>query len=81
MINDSPTTTSPEREIDRLAWAIDRDGIACADDVAIDGIVAHARTTTASPVLIDVLADGTQPANARTRAFGLVALQASRRAA
>ncbi|NND76421.1 MAG: hypothetical protein HKN44_15595 [Ilumatobacter sp.] len=80
-MNDNPTATSVHREIDRLAWAIERDGIERAGGADIDGIVAHARTTSASPVLIDVLADGTQPANARTRAFGMVALQASRPAA
>lgn len=68
-------------DIDRLAWSIDQFGFGFADDAQIDSVVAHARTTGASPVLVDVLADETQPVNARTRAFGMVALQASRRAA
>ena len=68
-------------DIDRLAWLIDRDGLGAVTPTQIDGVVEHARTTGASPVLIDVLADTTEPTNARTRAFGMVALQASRRAA
>ena len=65
-------------DIDRLAWAIDQHGIGIADVSDIDRIVSHARTTSASPVLINVLADSTAPANVRTRAFGKVALQVSR---
>ena len=68
-------------EIDRLAWLIDRHGLGAVTPTQIDGVVEHARTTGASPVLINVLADATEPTNARTRAFGMVALQASRRAA
>lgn len=75
------TDTITDDQIDRLAWAIERDGLGIVDPSQIDIVARHGRAHGASPVLVDVLADSAQPTNARTRAFGLVALQASRRAA
>ena len=55
--------------LDELAWAIDADGIGY-HEAAISRVVAWARSLGANPVLLDLLADQTQPATARERAFG-----------
>jgi hypothetical protein len=55
--------------LDELAWAIDGDGIGY-HEAAIARVVAWARSLDVDPVVLDVLADSTQPQTARERAFG-----------
>jgi hypothetical protein len=57
------------------AWAarIDADGIAGHEDLA-RAVVAAASSRGLCPVLVDVLADPTEPSVARERAFGRLAL-------
>ncbi len=67
--------SSPHR-FDALADALDRDGFAdqpLAVRRLLDAVVAEARRSQVSSVLVDVLADPAQPDVARQRAFGRVA--------
>jgi hypothetical protein len=63
-----------DREIDRVAWRLEREGILPYEN-EVAAVVARARTTGVSPVLVEVLGDLTEPEVARIRAFGLVALR------
>ena len=59
-------------ELDHLAWTLEADGH--GGDIA--RVVVRARPNpTVSTVLVDVLADDSEPECARIRAFGLVAMQ------
>lgn len=71
-------TPIADNEIDRLAWTLERTGIAGHED-AIDQVVERARPVGVTPVLVDVLASPAEPENARIRAFGRVALELGRR--
>ncbi len=61
-------------EIGPLAEAIATDGIA-AHEQCLAGLLAGARSAAVSPVLISVLADPREPAAARERAFGRIAME------
>ena len=63
--------------LDELAWAIDVDGIA-SHEAALARVVTWARTMGFDPVLLDVLADPTEPPIARERAFGALTRAAAR---
>ncbi len=67
-------STIDDREIDRLAWTLERSGIAGHED-EIERVVERAGPEGASPVLVGVLGDRNEPECARIRAFGLVAMQ------
>ena len=67
-------TTIDDREVDRLAWTLERTGIA-GHEADIGRLVDRARPGGASPVLVEVLGDPAEPECARIRAFGLVAMQ------
>jgi hypothetical protein len=62
-------------ELDNLAWTLEADGLSGhGGDIA--RVVVRARPDpTVSRVLVDVLADDSEPECARIRAFGLVAMQ------
>lgn len=61
-----------DRFLHRIADDIDRDGIAVVEaDVA--SVVDRARAAGVTGVVVDVLADRSEPAIARARAFGMVA--------
>jgi hypothetical protein len=53
-------------------------GVGAVDTTLIDGIAATGLANGASPTLVEVLVDPDEPAVARIRAFGLVALVAAR---
>ena len=61
--------------LDDIAITIDREGLEALDHHVIDDVVALAAARHASPVLIEVLADDSEPAPVRERAFGLLAMQ------
>ena len=67
-------TTIDDREIDRLAWTLELTGISGHED-DIARLVDRAGPEGASPVLVGVLGDRSEPECARIRAFGLVAMQ------
>ena len=67
-----------ERDMDRLAWHIELHGLVGKEE-ALRNVVQLARTSGASRLLADVLADRTEPEVARIRAFGLLALQIAAR--
>lgn len=59
-------------DLDRIAWAIDADGIIRHED-AVAGVVGWARNAGLRAAAVDVLGDLTAPPAARERAFGKVA--------
>src|SRR5262245_50121022 len=63
--------------LDELAWAIDVDGIG-RHEAAIARVVTWARTMGFDPVVVDVLADLSEPETARERAFGTLTRTAAR---
>jgi hypothetical protein len=62
-----------DEEVDRLAWHIEARGLTGVEK-ELRRVVERARSSGVSPVLVDVLADPTEPEVARMRAFGHVAL-------
>lgn len=80
----TPTTRPAEsipgmdrRELNRLAGAIDADGIG-AHEQAVTTVLSLARGAGVCAVVVDVLADRAEPAVARERAFGRVAVELAR---
>ncbi len=67
-------TLIDDTEIDRLAWDLERTGLAGREDI-IGRVVDRAGPSGVNPVLVAVLADRSEPECARIRAFGRVALQ------
>lgn len=63
--------TYTHAELDRLAWAIDADGVA-RHEAAAAAIVEQARRSGVVTPLLDVLTDATVAAPVRERAFGKV---------
>lgn len=63
--------------VERLAWAIERDGLVDHHHVVAE-VAARAADAGISPVLVGVLADPAEPEVARIRAFGIVALALAR---
>jgi hypothetical protein len=57
---------------DQLAWDLEAGGFD-AHEASIRQVVRAARAGSVSPVLVDILADPTEPEVARLRAFGRVA--------
>ena len=69
-----------ETFLTQLAWQVETYGLSAVEaDVAV--VVAAARATGASPVLVAVLADRSAPEPVRTRAFGRLAMHLGRRMA
>lgn len=66
-------TTLDARTLMQWGFKVDLDGIAAHEDEA-EQVVAAARRAGLSPVLVGVLADRTEPAPARTRSFGRLAM-------
>ena len=64
-------------ELFALAWDLDARGFA-GQESAVRGVVRAARARGLSGVALDVLADPTEPAVARLRAFGNVAAALAR---
>ncbi len=67
--------TSSTTSLDRIAFAIDREGFDALDRHVIDDVLALATAAGASAVLAEVFADEHEPAPVRERAFGLLAMQ------
>ncbi len=65
-------TTSPH-PLEDLAWAIARDGIE-RHEAEVDQAVTLAHSFGLSRLLVELVADRDQPAVARERAFGRLAL-------
>jgi hypothetical protein len=61
----------------RLAWDLEARGFT-GREVAVREVVRVARAARLSPVLVDVLADPSEPEVARLRAFGHIATALSR---
>lgn len=76
-VNDMHTLMTPHR-LDQLAFDIARDGIA-AHEAAVTQVVRHASAFAAASQATTILADRTQPAVARERAFARVVAGVSRR--
>lgn len=58
----------------RLAWDLESFGFA-GQEVALRSVIRAARAAGVSPLLVDVLADPSEPEAARFRAFGRVATE------
>ena len=61
--------------LDHIAITIDQQGFDALDRSTVDHVLGLATAANASPVLAEVLADETEPAPVRERAFGLLAMQ------
>ncbi len=72
----SPTTAFTARsvDVDQLGWLVEAHGVDAVPAPQLAGLARHARGLGFSPVLADLLLDPTQPAAARSRAFGRLAL-------
>jgi hypothetical protein len=77
MVTSTGTVHPGPGTLDELAWAIDVDGIGY-HEAAIARVVTWARTMGFDPILLDVLADPSEPETARERAFGALARTATR---
>lgn len=64
--------TATERPLRQIAADIDRFGVG-AMETAIAAIAVRARQADICPIVVQVLADPTEPDIARARAFGIVA--------
>lgn len=71
---ETTVTAATSLEIGTLAEAIATDGIA-AHEQRLAAVLVGARSAAVSPVLISVLADSREPAAARERAFGRIAMK------
>ncbi len=65
-------------DLHQVAETVADQGVGAVDTTLIDGIAARGLANGASPTLVDVLVDPDEPAVARIRAFGMVALVAAR---
>lgn len=66
------STTIDAATLTRWGFAVEHDGIAAHEDAA--SIIVDAATAKGlRPVLIEILADPSEPSAARTRAFGRLA--------
>lgn len=63
--------------LDDIAMTIDRSGFDALDRPTIDTVLSLAHVAGASRVLCEVFADDGEPAAARERAFGRLAMQIS----
>jgi hypothetical protein len=72
-----PLALPTRQAMDRLAEGIAADGIT-AHEAAVTHVLAAARTARLNPVLVAVLADPREPAVARGRAFGRIAVALAR---
>jgi hypothetical protein len=62
----------PGDQLPDLAWALSSDGFAGHEESILQ-VVRWARAARVSPVVVDILADPSEPEVARLRAFGHVA--------
>jgi hypothetical protein len=65
-------------DVDRLAWRIEADGIAAVSGASLEIVARAAVCHGASPLLAALLTGADEPAAARERAFGRLAMHLAR---
>lgn len=74
----SMTSHDLDTDLQRVAQTVADRGIDAVDASFVDAVAARALMLGASPTLVDILVDPDEPAVARIRAFGRLAVIAAR---
>jgi len=74
----SMTSHDLTNTLDRVAATVADQGLDAVDPSLVDAIAARALMLGASTTLVDILVDSDEPAVARIRAFGRLAMVAAR---
>ena len=74
----SMTSNDLYTDLHRVAEAVADQGIDAIDPSLVDAVAARALVLGASTTLVDILVDPDEPAVARTRAFGRLAMIVAR---
>lgn len=77
MLTTATVTSIDASTLEQWGLAVEREGLAAHEDAAAR-VVEAATTQGLRPVLIDILADRSEPTAARVRAFGRLAFALAR---